>query len=172
MSRAVNNGWDFVKVGKQYQYKEDWFIAMVTILEDNSDEGNYRFKLRVDKATEQPPQNGEFEIMHDKTFNGVYSGMIQLYETEEYSCHYDWVRGAKKTIVKIEKVEERKDALYPNNKEVGYVKEGDFIAKPEIGKNFWVGRTFRTSLVQEIIDDNTFKTDNSVYKWTVTEIQM
>lgn len=92
MARAVNNGWDFVKVGKSYQYKEDWFIAIVTILEDNSDKENYRFKLRVEKATEEPPQNGEFEISHDKTFNGIYSGMIQLYETDEYSCEYKWQR--------------------------------------------------------------------------------
>lgn len=92
MARAVNNGWDFVKVGKSYQYKEDWMIAMVTILEDNSDEGNYRFKLRVDKSNVEPPQNGEFEIGHDKTFNGIYSGMIQLYENVEYLCEYKWER--------------------------------------------------------------------------------
>jgi hypothetical protein len=92
MARANNNGWDFVKVGKTYQYKEDGFIAMVTILEDNSDEKYYRFKIRVEKSNFMPPQNGEFEISHIKDLGGVYSGMLQLYETEAYGCEYKWVR--------------------------------------------------------------------------------
>lgn len=36
MARANNGGWDFIKVGQQYQYKEDGIIAIVTVLEDNS----------------------------------------------------------------------------------------------------------------------------------------
>lgn len=94
MSRGVNNGWDFVKVGETYQYKEDWFIAMVKVLEDNSDDKCYRFTLQVEKASHDPffAQNGVFEIYHDKSFNGIYSGMNQIYETEEYMCTYKWFR--------------------------------------------------------------------------------
>ena len=92
MARANNNGWDFVKVGGTYQYKEDAFIAWVTILEDNSDDEYYRFKLQVEKSNYDPPQNGVFEISHVKDLNGAYSGMIQLYEYEAYSCNYKWIR--------------------------------------------------------------------------------
>ena len=90
MARANNGGWDFVEVGKTYQYKEDWFIAMVTILEDNSTDKEYAFKLGVEKSTHTPPGDGEFEISHAKNLTGVYSGMLQLYENEEYMCTYKW----------------------------------------------------------------------------------
>jgi hypothetical protein len=95
MSRAPNGGWDFVKVGKVYQYKEDGFIAFVTVLEDNSDEEFYRFKLRPEKASEEPfflEEDGTFEICHVKKMDGVYSGMLQLYEQVEYMCNYRWQR--------------------------------------------------------------------------------
>ena len=97
MSRANNNGWDFVKVGGSYQYKEGGFIAMVTVVEDNSDDDYYRFTLRVDKATFTPPDNGEFEISHIKNLDGVYSGRSQLYEDEAYFCNYKWIKGEIKT---------------------------------------------------------------------------
>ena len=96
MARAINGGWDFVKVGKMYQYKEDWFIAIVTILEDNSDEEFYRFKLQVEKSSGDPPQNGVFEIEHIKKLPGIYSGMLQLYEFPEYACKYKWIRDGKR----------------------------------------------------------------------------
>ena len=84
MARANNNGWDFVEVGKTYQYKEDWFIATVTILEDNSTKNRYRFKLQTEKSNEKPPtKNGIFSIEHDKTLKGVFSGKFQFYENEE-----------------------------------------------------------------------------------------
>lgn len=95
MARANNGGWDFVKVGSTYQYKEDGWIAMVKIIEDNSTADEYRFKLWVEKATDEPPQDGEFEISHAKEVDGYYSGMLQIYEHEEYGCNYRWVRGEK-----------------------------------------------------------------------------
>ena len=92
MARANNNGWDFVKAGESYQYKEDCFIAMVTVLEDNSDDEYYRFKLQVEKSSDPPPQNGVFEIINTKTDTGYYSGMLQLYERPEYHCDYKWIK--------------------------------------------------------------------------------
>jgi hypothetical protein len=93
MARANNGGWDFVKVGKTYQYKEDSFIAIVKVLEDTSDDKNYRFKLQVEKATFEPPtEDGIFEISHDKDPGGYWSGMLQFYENEEYFCNYKWKR--------------------------------------------------------------------------------
>lgn len=92
--RAPNGGWNFVKVGETYQYKEDWFIAMVKVLEDKSDDEYYRFVLEIQKATHEPffAQNGVIEISHVKDLDGVFSGMIQLYETEAYYCDYKWER--------------------------------------------------------------------------------
>lgn len=91
MARANNGGWDFVTVGKSYQYKEDWFIAIVTVLEDRSDEKYYRFLLRIDKATDMADDDrSEFVLEHVKNLDGYYSGMSQLYEGEEYFCTYKW----------------------------------------------------------------------------------
>jgi hypothetical protein len=91
MARANNNGWDFVKVGKTYQYKEDWFIAVVKILEDLSDDEFYKFKIQVEKASSAPVQeNGIFTVTHRKNLDGVYSGMIQFFESPEYMCNYTW----------------------------------------------------------------------------------
>lgn len=38
--------------------------------------------------------------------------------------------------------------------------------KPVVGKAFFIS-TYKTSLVQEIINENTFKTLNSTYKWEI-----
>ena len=87
MARANNGGWDFVKVGKTYQYKEDWFIAKVKILADNSTPEEYIFTLQVEESNveEQPGKEGVFEIGHAKNVPGYYSGMLQIYEEDEYS---------------------------------------------------------------------------------------
>jgi len=52
---------------------------------------------------------------------------------------------------------------HPNRINEGFVTEGYFNRKPKVGENFFVG-SFYTSVVTEIIDDNTFKTRNSTYK--------
>ena len=100
MARANNGGWDFIKVGGTYQYKEDWFIAMVTILEDNSTENEYRFKLQTEQSNEEPPtedgmEEGVFTISHIKKVGGYYSGMLQFYKEEEYTFNPKWKREVK-----------------------------------------------------------------------------
>lgn len=65
----------------------------------------------------------------------------------------------------LEKISELPDAMHPNNIEVGRVVVGDLFADPQVGKCFWVG-WFRTSIVKEIIDENTFRTCNSIYRLT------
>lgn len=95
MARANNNGWDFVEVGKSYQYKEDWLIAEVTILEDNSTDDEYIFKIRFDKANMELSKNGEdvvIDITNIKNATGYYSGMVQFYDTQEYVLDYTWER--------------------------------------------------------------------------------
>jgi len=71
--------------------------------------------------------------------------------------------------VRIEKLNDLADALYPNNIRVGYVTEGKFVNEPKVGEPFCVGYFFKTSIVKEIIDENTFKTRNSIYRWTILE---
>lgn len=99
MSRAVNKGWDFVKVGNTYQYKEDGWLAMVKVLEDNSTESDYHFKLQVEKSSvELSNDQTIFDISHSKLIGGYYSGMLQIYETEEYSCNYVWERQVENNL--------------------------------------------------------------------------
>jgi hypothetical protein len=68
--------------------------------------------------------------------------------------------------IKLEKLEELPDALHSNNIEVGHIKIGEFLEKPEVGKPFYIGYNYRTSDVQEIIDEFTFKTYNSIYRYS------
>lgn len=71
----------------------------------------------------------------------------------------------KKIKIKLEKLEERLDAKHPDNIQVGFKKIGEMIDFPRLGNCFWVGKSFRTSVVEEIIDINTFKTVNSIYRY-------
>lgn len=101
MSRAPNGGWDFVKVGQTYQYKEDSWIAMITILEDNSNKKYYNFKVRIDKSSIDFTSDPDpLEISFIKELDGVFSGMSQIYENEEYICNYVWERGIINKVVK------------------------------------------------------------------------
>lgn len=67
--------------------------------------------------------------------------------------------------IRLTKLNELPDAIWKNNIEEGFVKEGEFVAEPKVGECFWVGDYWSTSLVKEIIDNNTFKTCNSIYRW-------
>ena len=69
--------------------------------------------------------------------------------------------------IKLEKINELPNAKHPNNIEVGYVKIGKLISTPKVGEQFYLGYTYRTSVVVEIINENTFKTLNSIYRWTL-----
>ena len=84
MARATNNGWDFIKKGMILQYKEDFLILIVEVLEDTSDETKYEFTIKPIagylKGMDKP-----FTVMHSKEFQGMYSGMSQFYENAEYT---------------------------------------------------------------------------------------
>jgi hypothetical protein len=76
-------------------------------------------------------------------------------------------------FVRVLKLEELKDAQTPNNKEVGYFKEGLSEREPKVGEEFLLWREFgegrsipmwHTSLVTEILSEDTFKTKNSIYQ--------
>jgi uncharacterized protein with PIN domain len=68
--------------------------------------------------------------------------------------------------IKLEKLEELPDAHHPNNIPVNFTKIGEFMEAPKVGEAFWVGNNWRTSLVTEIIDSHTFKTMNSIYRYS------
>ena len=86
--------------------------------------------------------------------------------------------------LRIEKIKEVENPTYPHNIPVGYVKEmfvneeslpptiGErFPRKPTIGERFPRNTSWSTSVVQEIIDDCTFRTLNSIYTWEIIDEQ-
>jgi hypothetical protein len=75
----------------------------------------------------------------------------------------------KSVKVRVLKLEELKDAEVPNNKEVGYFKEGFSQRPPKVGEEYLLYMEngipiWHTSLVTEIISSDTFKTRNSIYQ--------
>lgn len=72
-------------------------------------------------------------------------------------------------IVKLTKIEERNKSSH-SSIDVGVTVEGKIVdgsvfpKKPTVGLPFVID-TYRTSLVKEILSENTFRTHNSVYKF-------
>jgi hypothetical protein len=70
--------------------------------------------------------------------------------------------------VKLIKLFEAENPRHPNNIPEGFVKEGYPINEPTVGESFLMntddGDGWHTSIVQEIFEDGTFKTFNSIYK--------
>jgi len=79
---ATVQDWGFIKQGGVYQYKEDYIILIVEILEDNSTDNEYVFKLRPIAGTFKVTE--PFEIRFPKSFTGRYSGQMQFYDEPEY----------------------------------------------------------------------------------------
>lgn len=73
----------------------------------------------------------------------------------------------KKLVLK--KLKELPDAQHPNNIDEGFEVTGFMTSEPIVGEPFWVGLRWRTSPVTEILSENTFKTYNSIYQWTLLE---
>lgn len=77
--------------------------------------------------------------------------------------------------IRIIKLEELPDALWPNNIQVGWentfetIDENFRLHEPTVGQRFWPSRYWSTSNVVEIIDEKTFKTLSSVYQWEKLE---
>jgi hypothetical protein len=83
-SENNGNGWDFIEEGKIYQYKEDYLLAMVKVLENRSDDEFFRFLIQAQKCNINMLK--PFEVSARKGYTGAYSGMIQFYPEgkEEY----------------------------------------------------------------------------------------
>lgn len=70
-------------------------------------------------------------------------------------------------FVKIVKIKSLLEGAHPNNIEEGSERSGYTEKEPTIGESFILNRMsswFATSVVTEIIDKDTFKTLNSIYK--------
>jgi hypothetical protein len=92
MAIANNRGWDFVKVGCIYQYKESPMLATVKVLEDNSTDEEYRFTFQVEECNLSGNFPDSFEVSHIKNLDGCYSGMMHIYESPEYTFTPKWIR--------------------------------------------------------------------------------
>jgi len=84
MARANNGGWDFIKAGEIYQYKEEGCVAMVNVLEDESTPEFYNFKLKVLASDGGFPAGIEFTCGHSKNPGGYWNEMAQFYKELEY----------------------------------------------------------------------------------------
>lgn len=61
---------------------------------------------------------------------------------------------------------------HPRHVEVGRVSQGLMLRPVIVGQSFYVDypnqkNHFHTSVVQEILSYNTFRTQNSIYKWEI-----
>jgi len=84
MARANNNGWDFVKEGGIYQYKEEGCVAMVKIIKDTSDAECYKFEIEVLASDGGILAGEEFSVSHSKNPGGYWNEMTQFYSTAVY----------------------------------------------------------------------------------------
>jgi len=75
--------------------------------------------------------------------------------------------------IKIKKLKELPDARHPNNIDEGFERVAlmpkEFFKEPTVGESFFVGYSWVTSTVVEIIDEKTFKTLSSIYEWEILE---
>lgn len=69
----------------------------------------------------------------------------------------------------LTKLAEADQPLVPGNIPAGYSNVGVYVNPPTVGQCFFLEdgmRYFRTSTVQEVIDEFTFRTYNSIYRIT------
>lgn len=75
-------------------------------------------------------------------------------------------------ILTVRKLKELPDAFHPDNIKEGFeikINTGDMWAKPEVEERFPAMTWWSTSKVQEIIDEKTFRTLNSIYEYEYNE---
>ena len=76
----------------------------------------------------------------------------------------------KPPFVYLTKEKSLLEEAHPNGIEEGSDHKGYAKRIPTVGESFYIkdhDRWFCTSVVTEIIDDNTFKTLNSIYHWKI-----
>lgn len=78
--------------------------------------------------------------------------------------------------IKITKLTELPNARHPNNIPEGFEKifvvDYSPFREPEVGERFWPCSWWSTSGVQEVINENTFRTYSSIYIWRMVEDEL
>ncbi len=81
-----------------------------------------------------------------------------------------------KSVVRVTKMGDGDSAKYPpghsRHIKVGNVYQGLLLRPVKVGESFYVDypnapNHMHTSVVQEILSENTFRTMNSIYKWEI-----
>jgi hypothetical protein len=67
--------------------------------------------------------------------------------------------------IKLTKIKENPDGKYSASVAIGKEMIGDFVGEPVVGKSFVIPGVVKTSPILEVLDNNTFKTYNSVYRY-------
>jgi hypothetical protein len=83
MARPINNGWDFIRVGKTYHYREGRLVAEIEVTEDNSTIERYDFQIKINKSIIKDATRKTIRCDHIKDIKGIYSGMPALYEMSD-----------------------------------------------------------------------------------------
>lgn len=103
-----------------------------------------------------------------------YTKMSKL-EQDKYNVHFFEAKEQKEAKDQKYLLEKVSDDMFggahPNGIDKGHMIVGFFDEVPTVGENFTIkgdrfGRYLITSVVEEIIDEETFKTVNSTYKLT------
>ncbi|MCK9429572.1 MAG: hypothetical protein M0R17_06170 [Candidatus Omnitrophica bacterium] len=74
--------------------------------------------------------------------------------------------------IRIQKIKEVEKPVHPNNISVGYIREMFVDEKslpPTVNERFPRNTPWSTSIVQEVINEHTFRTLNSIYTWEVID---
>ena len=90
-----------------------------------------------------------------------------------YDLYLEEISYPKETYVKVTKLDtlntEHKLFGHPNGVENGNTYFGTLFTTVTVGWGLYVGKSFQTSIITEIIDKNHFKTKNSLYEITKYE---
>lgn len=74
-------------------------------------------------------------------------------------------------LVVLTKVRHQDDVYNPDRlHDPGFRKEGLFIGPPMVGERFWVGSSFSTSEVVELLPNRRFATETCIWEYEVTSV--
>jgi len=92
---TASQGWDFVKLGGFYQFREDNFIAKVKVIKDNSDEKYYNFRLEIQPHPGFPSTVPDSTIVPEESGTGskIFEVGYKKGETDFFGLDmhfYEW----------------------------------------------------------------------------------
>lgn len=84
MTRAINDGWKFVKEGGIYQFKHGSLLLEVKVLKDNSNETKYNFLVQPIRGTDKDFLKHPMIVEYPKKGNKYTKDAPEFYEFAEY----------------------------------------------------------------------------------------